>query len=358
MIKGSSLFGVKVLSVMMLFFVPAACDPKTKVAKGETPGLDQSENIPNCFCGRRTTGVNLQYRIFNQKSPTLVKYEMDKLIMNYNYIVTKVLNNKYPRLKVTRFEMGKVQTRHEYLAKSDTGTMKIKFDLSNMTLNNKDRARIEAENEFIFSFVQILGQDRGFQIHFKGVHPSLFKRYKLSHYFGNQFEFDLCSNFVIFINKILLKNGHVKDGLNFSDWLTIDYRFKHKNPREINRAEGNDNKDYQCLPYQIISLELAPIAYENKSTFLGDLLYRKQSPTDRKPKTPKVVKQNEVEVKTDSKISFSGLTNKKAPSKVFEKEKNDWINKGEVTPFTGITKNKPKIFSEKNQKNVAEKKKF
>lgn len=167
-----------------------------------------SRTISNCFCATRQSGVSLQYKIFEEKQPegpklAVVKDEMVELIAKYNQYVSQ-LNKQSPELP----RLPKMTAKHwsnEYLpvhSMTDAGAV----------MKNEQLTVQIGGVQWFFTYYLQNASARSFQLKFTDTQDSraagdaLVKRYTLSHYFGNQFEHDLCRNFVIYTNKLIQKH--------------------------------------------------------------------------------------------------------------------------------------------------------
>lgn len=175
------------------------------VAPGNPPNTMQYVN--NCFCGYRDKGVDLQYQIFLKKEPqgadhVIIVDNMIELVSKYNQYV-----------KQLRADPSGEFSTMPFIAKKKWGTVKSN-ELSIQVVWKYKRIRLMIGGEsFYFSFYKETGTAPKYHIQFsEAKNPQttngeiLFKRYSLSRYFGNQLEYDLCLNFVIFVNRMLTRH--------------------------------------------------------------------------------------------------------------------------------------------------------
>lgn len=165
--------------------------------------------IKNCFCDYRETGVSLQYKLFTAKEPhgsdyQAFKHRMKELILKFNQYVG-ALKAENP-----------VEYAHMPLITSRSWGILNPRSIPGNTQNFWQFKQLRADlggKGFYFTYFRQDDYARKYQIQFsENRNPLrygpdlLVKRYSLSHFYGNQLEFDLCLNFVIFMNKMIRKH--------------------------------------------------------------------------------------------------------------------------------------------------------
>lgn len=170
--------------------------------------LKNSKNSKNCFCSVRDSGVSLQYKIFRQVEPLgldsyTLKERMSRLVSKYNSYVNSLKGEK----NSLHSWMPNIIQKSWGVIKKD----KLPFGIQTHSQYKQMTMKLGGRN-FYFTFYRDEDSKRKFKIQFsssrnpKRISKNLVvKRYSLSRFKGNQFEYDLCSNFVIFVNKMMRK---------------------------------------------------------------------------------------------------------------------------------------------------------
>ena len=165
--------------------------------------------LKNCFCDYRETGVSIQYKLFTAKEPhgsdyQAFKHRMKELILKFNQYVDALKAEK-PEEYV---HMPHITTRSWGILNPRS----IPGNTQNFWQYKQLRAELGGKG-FYFTYYRQDDYARKYQIQFSEDRnplrygPDLLvKRYSLSHFHGNQLEFDLCLNFVIFMNKMIRKH--------------------------------------------------------------------------------------------------------------------------------------------------------
>lgn len=204
-----------------------------------------AKDVPECFCAIRDTGVSMQYRLFDNKSTAVLEAEFEHLIDKYTKFVFEHQNTSLPIMSAESWKAATLVT---------TFPMKIPPIVSTIKVNFFNKF-------FYFSYIPKLGPARGYMLRFTDSEGSglgkdvLFKHYTLSHFKGNQFEVDLCRNFVIYVNKFLFKHHNAKSRIAFSEALA-------------------NVESKSCLPYNFVTVRPLSKSYEKKDALLADMYYR------------------------------------------------------------------------------------
>lgn len=287
------------------------------------------DSSPNCFCSSRSSGVSLQHQIFETKGYKVVNDIVLKVMKRYAVARAEMelAGKKMPDLKITKWKTLPAD-KAKYFDKQ-VGFIPNKFEVEITHDGNHaffgrywlNHGVVKNVNLNFYQVVEskINGVSQG-----KTRENTIYKR-SLSHFYGNQLEYDICSAFVIALEKYFT-------ALPQNNFSIVDAFLE------------DDKKTCRSITY--IEYEMLPKALGKKEQIASQIIKREDPETVKQRKQLKLLKAG---AQIDKKTKISVVKKLDISTKITTKEKQQVNPTVKQTPQNTETKQTVQLNNQKQE---------
>lgn len=272
----------------------------------------------NCFCGSRSTGVSLKYPFLKKPSHAAVEEIFLNIVSAYTQAVANNRDQNLPSLEVQSFQTSSVkigrggQTFDAFKKHREQPIRVIHMKLGGI--------------DCYFSYHEKTGKLASYTIYFSDsldretVKNHLIQRDGLSLWAGNRFEFSLCMNFAVYVNKFIKKYHRPPNSKENSPFLS-----------------ALRNKEGKCKPQTYLTYVTTSAEVNDKDHIAAKVLYEEDnlstSSGERETEAADTIINSKGKIPAISHTIPEGVdeTIEEPPTKLAESEDTQKIKEADAT---------------------------